>query len=149
MQVRGIEAGVTVVDDFAHHPTEVAATVAAARQRWPRARLVAVFEPRTNTSRRNVFQQRYAQSFGGADRVLIVPPFDIERIPVAERFDSSALVEALRGDGLDAMLIADADTVVERLAPALAPETVVLIMSNGAFGGVHDKLLAALRARGG
>ncbi len=149
MQVRGVEAGVTVVDDFAHHPTEVAATVGAARQRWPRAQLVAVFEPRTNTSRRNVFQQRYPHSFGGADRVIIVPPFDIERIPAAERFDSGALVEALRGGGLDAMLIADADAVVERLAPELAPETVVLIMSNGAFGGVHDKLLAALRARGG
>ncbi len=149
MQVRGVEAGVTVVDDFAHHPTEVAATVRAARQRWPRAELVAVFEPRTNTSRRSVFQQRYPHSFAGAERVIIVPPFDIESIPVAERFDSGALVEALRGDGVDAMLVGDADAVVERLAAELAPESVVLIMSNGAFGGIHDKLLTALRARGG
>jgi len=149
MQVRGEAGGVVVVDDFAHHPTEVAETVRAARARWPESPLVAVFEPRTNTSRRRFFQQRYPASFDGADRVVIVPPFDTSGIPPEERFDSAALVEALRGRGLDAMLMTDSDDVVAHLAPALAPGAVVLVMSNGAFGGVHEKLLGALRSRQG
>jgi len=147
MQVRGEAAGVTVVDDFAHHPTEVEETVRAARAHWPGAELVAVFEPRTNTSRRRFFQARYPNSFDGADRVIIVPPFDTSAIPQAERFDSTALVKALRDRGLDAMLMADADDVVARLTPGLPPGAVVLVMSNGAFGGIHAKLLDALRAR--
>ncbi len=147
MQVRGEAAGVVVVDDFAHHPTEVAETVRAARARWPRGQLVAVFEPRTNTSRRRFFQQRYPLAFDGADRVVIVPPFDTGAIPEHERFDSGALVTALRGRGLDAMLMADADDVVARLTPELPEGAVVLVMSNGAFGGIHSKMLGALRAR--
>jgi UDP-N-acetylmuramate: L-alanyl-gamma-D-glutamyl-meso-diaminopimelate ligase len=149
MQVRGVEAEVTVVDDFAHHPTEVFETVRAARDRWPLAQLVAVFEPRTNTSRRRFFQQRYPLSFDGADRIVIVPPFDTGQIPIQERFDSTALVEALRSRGRDAILMSDADEVVDALAGQLQAGAVVLVMSNGAFGGIHDKLLAALRARTG
>ncbi len=147
MQERGTAAGVTVVDDFAHHPTEVTETVRAVRERWPDAHLVAVFEPRTNTSRRRFFQDRYPESFGGADRVVIVPPFDTSKIPEHERFDSAALVEALRSRGQDAILLANADEVVARLAPGLPPGAVVLVMSNGAFGSIHEKLLKALKAR--
>ncbi|RPI01024.1 MAG: UDP-N-acetylmuramate--L-alanine ligase, partial [Zetaproteobacteria bacterium] len=86
MQVRGVVDGVTVIDDFAHHPTKVRETVRAARARYPRSRLVAVFEPRTATSRRKVFQEAYPASFAAADDVIVVPPFDAERIPEAERF---------------------------------------------------------------
>jgi UDP-N-acetylmuramate: L-alanyl-gamma-D-glutamyl-meso-diaminopimelate ligase len=111
MQVRGVAAGITVIDDFAHHPTEVAETVNAARRRYLRSRLVAVFEPRTNTSRRSFFQKRYAESFGGADLVVLVPPFDSANIPAEERFDSDRLVGALRNRGQDASLCADADDV--------------------------------------
>jgi len=147
MQVRGVVEGVTVIDDFAHHPTKVRETVRAARARYPQARMVAVFEPRTNTSRRNIFQASYPASFPGADLVVVVPPFGIEAIPAAERFDSAALVAALRQRGQEARLSATADAVVEELAGTLEPGAVVLIMSNGAFDGIHEKLLAALRAR--
>lgn len=148
MQVRGVVDGVTVIDDFAHHPTKVRETVRGARARYPRARLVAVFEPRTATSRRKLFQESYPDAFPGADEVIVVPPFDAEKIPEAERFDSAALVAALEGRGQTARLHADAGGVVADLAGRLGPETVVLIMSNGAFDDIHQQLLAALRARG-
>ncbi len=148
MQVRGIVNGVTVIDDFAHHPTKVRETVRAARARYPKARLVAVFEPRTNTSRRHFFQDTYPASFDAADEVIVVPPFDLDKIPAAERFDSDALVAALRQMGKEAILHRSADAVVADLASRLGEGTVVLIMSNGAFDDIHEKLLAALRAAG-
>jgi UDP-N-acetylmuramate: L-alanyl-gamma-D-glutamyl-meso-diaminopimelate ligase len=149
MQVRGVVDGVTVIDDFAHHPTKVRETVLAARARYPQARLVAVFEPRTNTSRRKIFQQTYETSFLPADEVLLVPAYDAEKVPEGDRFDSAALAVALQRSGQRAALHADADAVVSALAGEAQPGTVVLIMSNGPFGGIHDKLLAALRARQG
>jgi UDP-N-acetylmuramate: L-alanyl-gamma-D-glutamyl-meso-diaminopimelate ligase len=147
MQVRGVVDGVTVIDDFAHHPTKVRETVRGARARYPHARLVAVFEPRTNTSRRKIFQDAYPSSFAGADEVVLVPPFDAEKIPEAERFDSAALVAALRQNGQAAALCASTGEVVAALSKRLRPGAVVLIMSNGAFDNIHEKLLSALRAR--
>jgi len=149
MQVRGTVDGVTVIDDFAHHPTKVRETVRAARTRYPQARLVAVFEPRTATSRRKVFQEAYPASFAGADEVLVVPPFEAEKVPAADRFDSAALVAALARAGQRAALLPGADAVVAELARRPPGEAVVLVMSNGAFDGIHEKLLAALRARRG
>jgi UDP-N-acetylmuramate: L-alanyl-gamma-D-glutamyl-meso-diaminopimelate ligase len=145
MQVRGVERGVTVIDDFAHHPTKVRETVAAARARYPQAHLVAVFEPRTNSSRRNVFQKEYPSSFSGADRVVITLPFEMEKIPEDERFDSAALVRVLQAGGQTAQLAPNADAVVKELAPSLPRGSVVLIMSNGDFDGIHEKLLTALK----
>jgi UDP-N-acetylmuramate: L-alanyl-gamma-D-glutamyl-meso-diaminopimelate ligase len=147
MQVRGVAAGVTVIDDFAHHPTAVRETVRAVRRLYPAAELVAVFEPRTNTSRRRFFQDRYPRAFGDADRVVLVPPYDPARIPEEERFDSGRLVEDLRARGQDARLAADADEVVRMLKGGLDPGAVVLVMSNGAFDGIHNKLLEALGER--
>ncbi len=147
MQVRGVIDGVTVIDDFAHHPTKVRETVRGVRMRYPRCHLVAVFEPRTATSRRNVFQESYAASFAGADEVILVPPFDAEKIPEAERFDSAALVTALRQRGQAAALQGNADEVVTDLSRRLGGDSTVLIMSNGAFDNIHEKLLSALRAR--
>jgi UDP-N-acetylmuramate: L-alanyl-gamma-D-glutamyl-meso-diaminopimelate ligase len=147
MQVRGLVGGVTVIDDFAHHPTKVRETVRAARARYPDARLVAVFEPRTNTSRRKVFQDTYPASFPGADEVVVVPPFDADKLPEAERLDPQALVAALRQHGQQAVLHRNADEVVADLARRVPRGSVVLIMSNGAFDGIHDKLLDALKAR--
>ena len=149
MQVRGVVDGVTVIDDFAHHPTKVRETVRAARTRYPRSHLVAVFEPRTATSRRKVFQEAYQTSFAAADEVVIVPPFDAEKIPEAERFNSAALVAALQQNGQKAVLHENADEVVAALSSRLSQDTVVLIMSNGAFDNIHEKLLLALRARQG
>lgn len=147
MQVRGLVDGVTVIDDFAHHPSKVRETVQAVRARYPRSHVLAVFEPRTNTSRRKIFQDAYAASFAGADEVVAVPPFDAEKIPEAERFDSAVLVTALRQQGQKAVLHGNADEVVADLSGRLAKGTVVLIMSNGAFDNIHEKLLSALRAR--
>jgi UDP-N-acetylmuramate: L-alanyl-gamma-D-glutamyl-meso-diaminopimelate ligase len=147
MQVRGVVGGVTVIDDFAHHPTKVRETVRAARARYPRSHLVAVFEPRTATSRRKVFQEAYSASFAAADEVILVPPFDAEKIPEAERFDSAALVAALQRNGQKAALRGNVDEVVAELAGRLGKNSVVLIMSNGAFDNIHEKLLSALRSR--
>jgi UDP-N-acetylmuramate: L-alanyl-gamma-D-glutamyl-meso-diaminopimelate ligase len=147
MQVRGVAAGITVIDDFAHHPTEVRETVYAARRRYPRSTLAAVFEPRTNTSRRNLFQDRYAESFEGADRVVLVPPFDPARIPEDERFDSARLVAALKLRGQAAVLCENVKRVVELLAGELKDGDVVLVMSNGAFDDIHEKLLAEFSKR--
>ena len=147
MQVRGVVDGVTVIDDFAHHPTKVRETVRAIRARYARSHLVAVFEPRTNTSRRKIFQEVYAASFPGADEVVVVPPFDIEKIPEAERFDSAALVAALQHKDQRAVLHGNVDEVVADLSGRLGSDTVVLIMSNGAFDNIHEKLLSALRSR--
>jgi UDP-N-acetylmuramate: L-alanyl-gamma-D-glutamyl-meso-diaminopimelate ligase len=144
MQVRGVVGGVTVIDDFAHHPTKVRETVRAARDRYLKAHLVAVFEPRTNTSRRKFFQASYPDSFPGADEVIVVPPFDAEKIPEADRFDSAALVAALRRSGQKASIHGSADAVVADLSARLEPDAVVLIMSNGPFDNIHEKLLAAL-----
>ncbi len=147
MEVRGVANGVTVLDDFAHHPTAVRETIAAARGKFPSANLVAVFEPRTNTSRRNIFQNQYAVSFSGADQVIVVPAFRAEQIPEADRFDSSTLVNALNERGQKAQCIDSVDKVVAHLAETLAPQSVVLIMSNGAFDNIHAKLLDALRQK--
>jgi UDP-N-acetylmuramate: L-alanyl-gamma-D-glutamyl-meso-diaminopimelate ligase len=147
MQVRGVAGGVTVIDDFAHHPTKVRETVRAARARYPGSHVVAVFEPRTATSRRKVFQEAYPASFAGADEVVLVPPFDAEKIPEAERFDSAALVAVLQRNGQKAVLRGDANEVVADLAGRLGQGAVVLIMSNGAFDNIHEKLLSALRGR--
>lgn len=149
MQVRGVVDGITIIDDFAHHPTKVRETVRAARARYPRSHLVAVFEPRTATSRRKVFQEAYPASFAAADEVVLVPPFDAEKIPEAERFDSEALAAALRERGQKAALYRSADEVVAALSAQLRRDTVVLIMSNGAFDNIHEKLLSALRGRQG
>ena len=147
MQVRGVVDGVMVIDDFAHHPTKVRETVQAVRARYPRSRLVAVFEPRTNTSRRKIFQETYLASFAGADEVIVVPPYDADKIPEADRFDAAALVAALQKNGQQAARYPTADEVVSALSGRLGKDTVVLIMSNGAFDNIHEKLLLALHAR--
>jgi UDP-N-acetylmuramate: L-alanyl-gamma-D-glutamyl-meso-diaminopimelate ligase len=146
LQERGRAAGVTVIDDFAHHPTKVKATVQAARRRYAGQKLVAVFEPRSNTSRRKVFQNQYVQSFDDADEIILVPPFGAEQIPPEERLDTEKLAADLRARGKDARCLPGTDLVLEELS-GLQPGAVVLIMSNGSFDGLHGRLLEALRRR--
>ncbi len=147
-EVRGEVRGVTVLDDFAHHPTAVRETIAAVRAGWPGRRLVAVFEPRTNTSRRKVFQADYATAFDGADLVVIaaVPDAPIYSATgeVTERFSAEELARDLRARGLDARAIDGVGAIVDWLDSRLAPGDVVLAMSNGAFGGFWDELLKRL-----
>lgn len=146
-EVIGEPGGVTVLDDFAHHPTAVASTIGALRQRFGDRRLWVAWEPRSATSRRNVFQEAYAAAFDGADQVVIAEPYDTSRIPEDERFDAEKLVRDLAERGVEAQLIADADAIAHTLAVAAHPGDVVAIFSNGAFGGLHGKVLELLAAR--
>ena len=145
--VRGVSAGVTVIDDFAHHPTAVRATLQATRDRYPGRRIWAVFEPRTNTTRRSVFQDEYARSFDDAERIVVAAVDHPERAPEGQRFSVERLITDLRARGKEAVLIPEVPAIVDLLAREARKDDVVLVMSNGAFGGLHDKLLAALASR--
>jgi len=147
-EVRGVQGGVTVIDDFAHHPTAVRETIAATRARFAGRPLWAVFEPRTNTTRRDVFQIEYTRAFDGADEVVIAPVDHPERAPEGHRFNVHQLVEDLRLVGIAARHLAGGvPEIVTYVARRARPGDVVLIMSNGGFGGIHDRLLEALKAR--
>ena len=146
-EIRGVVDNVVVVDDFAHHPTAVRETIGAIKARFRGRRVWAIFEPRTNTSRRDVFQEEYARAFDGADRIVIAPVDHPERAPEGRRFDVERLIDDLTGRSLAAETVADVDRIVKLLADELRPGDVVLVMSNGSFGRIHEKLLAALGAR--
>ncbi|MCB9745328.1 MAG: UDP-N-acetylmuramate:L-alanyl-gamma-D-glutamyl-meso-diaminopimelate ligase [Alphaproteobacteria bacterium] len=141
-------AGVTIIDDFAHHPTAVKVTTEALRLRFGGRRLWVVFEPRSNTSRRKVFQDVYPECFDAADLVIIKESYD-ERIPEAERFDPKQLAAELRGRGLEATSFAEVEEIVDTLAANVMEGDVVAFYSNGGFGGIHRKLEAALKLRFG
>jgi UDP-N-acetylmuramate: L-alanyl-gamma-D-glutamyl-meso-diaminopimelate ligase len=145
MEVRGEVGGVTVIDDFAHHPTAVRETIAAVRQRYPDRRLVAVFEPRSYTAQRRESQDAYEEALAAADEVVIAGLFHPERYTQQTALDPHALVSAWQRAGKRAAYIPAPDDIVTDLTPHLGPGDVVLIMSNGGFGGIHEKLLAALR----
>ena len=150
LEVRGEAAGVTVLDDFAHHPTAVEASIGAARARYPGRRIVAIFEPRTNTSRRALFQQRYAEAFDAADCVIIRSVADTPIYSatgeVSERLSADRLADDLRARGLEAMALADVAEIVAAVTRSARPGDVALVMSNGDFEGIWQKLLDALAA---
>ncbi|HET9985974.1 MAG TPA: UDP-N-acetylmuramate:L-alanyl-gamma-D-glutamyl-meso-diaminopimelate ligase [Longimicrobiales bacterium] len=147
MEVRGEVGGVTVIDDFAHHPTAVRETIQAVRQRYPGRRVVAVFEPRSYTAQRREFQGDYQRAMAGADRIVIAGLFHPERYTRDTGLDPIEMVAAWRAAGKPADYIPAADDIVRTLTPELRAGDVVLIMSNGGFGGIHGKLLEALRGR--
>ena len=147
-EVRGEAAGVLVIDDFAHHPTAVRETVSAVRERYADRRLVAVFEPRSNSSRRNIFQTQYAEAFDPADLILIAEPPQMGTIPLEERFSSPRLVDDLRRRSLEAVFGGPSEALLEVLFENIHPGDVVLIMSNGGFDNLHERLLERLREHG-
>lgn len=149
LEVRAEVAGVTIIDDFAHHPTAIAATLTALRRRYAGRRLWAVLEPRSNTMRRNVFQQQLAQSLTLADRVALASVYfkATDTLAADARLDVSAVVDELNRQGTPAAQYADADAIIAALVPQLASGDVVAILSNGGFGGIYEKLPAALEAR--
>ncbi len=147
MQVRGVVDGVTVIDDFAHHPTAVRETLQAVAQKYPQRRIVAIFEPRSWTSRKKVFQQQYAQAFSSASEVVIAPLFESFRLAADDQLSVEELVAALAAQGKVAASIEGAEAIVAYLAPRLRSGDVVVIMSNGGFGGIHQKMLEALESR--
>lgn len=143
-EVRGVKNGIVVMDDFAHHPTAVRETVGAVRSIYPDGRLVAVFEPRTNTSMRDVFQGVYPRSFDGADLICVREPPLLEKIPAGRRFSSRKLVDDLRARGKDARYFEHTEAIIDFLKVAALPGDVVLVMSNGGFDNIHDRLLEVL-----
>ncbi len=148
-EVRGVAGGVTVVDDFAHHPRAVEMTLAAVRGAFPSARLLACFEPRSNTSRRNLHQAHYARpsTWGDAAQVFLLRPAPTDRVPEAERLDLDAVVRDLSTAGKPARAFAGVDEMVPAVVAWARPGDVVVAMSNGAFGGIWGKLLEALGPR--
>jgi UDP-N-acetylmuramate: L-alanyl-gamma-D-glutamyl-meso-diaminopimelate ligase len=143
-EVRGVKNGITVMDDFAHHPTAVRETIRAVKPFYPRGRLIAVFEPRTNTSMRNVFQHVYPEAFDEADVVCIRKPPLLSKIPELERFSSEDLVRDLRRKGKDAHYFPDTDAIIDFVCGRAGENDLVLIMSNGGFDNIHERLLEAL-----
>ena len=143
-EVAGEFKGVLVLQDFAHHPTAVAVTLQAVRQGYPERRLVAVFEPRTNTSRRRIFQAPYAAAFKDADLILVREPPDLWKVEPEEQFSSRQLVADLARQGKTAFYYPDTDQLLAGLLPLLSPGDLVLIMSNGDFDHLVPRLCEAL-----
>jgi UDP-N-acetylmuramate: L-alanyl-gamma-D-glutamyl-meso-diaminopimelate ligase len=148
MQLRGDVSGVSVYDDFAHHPTAIAETLAGLRSAFPRRRIWAVFEPRSATSCRRVFQQDFARAFDGADEVVIAAVFR-SSLPESERLSAEQLVADLRAAGKRARHIPAVDDIVAAIAKEQRMGDLVVIMSNGGFGGIHQKLIDALAVLAG
>jgi UDP-N-acetylmuramate: L-alanyl-gamma-D-glutamyl-meso-diaminopimelate ligase len=146
-EVIGEPGGVTVIDDFAHHPTAVNLTLHALKQRFGDRRLWAVWEPRSATSRRATFQEEYAKSFGAADKVIIAKPYNQDGIPESERFSAEALVRGLTTHALDAITLPTTAQISATLAARVLPGDVVAILSNGGFDGLHQDLLERLNTR--
>jgi UDP-N-acetylmuramate: L-alanyl-gamma-D-glutamyl-meso-diaminopimelate ligase len=147
LEVRAEVNGITIVDDFAHHPTAIAQTLTALRTRYAGRRLWAVLEPRSNTLRRRVFQQELAEALALADAAIVAAIFKAEAIPASERLEVQAVIDDLIRRGLPAWHLADADAIVSTIAPELKSGDVVAILSNGGFGGIYEKLPARLQQR--
>jgi UDP-N-acetylmuramate: L-alanyl-gamma-D-glutamyl-meso-diaminopimelate ligase len=146
-EVRGEANGVKVIDDFGHHPTAIAQTLKALRHRYPGHRLWAIFEPRSNTTRRAVFQKSLPAALSLADGVFISQVARLEQIPENERLQPEAVVRDIAREKRPAFYEKDANAIVERIVPLLQPNDVVTVFSNGGFDGIHEKLLARLRDR--
>ena len=147
-EIRGEERGVTVIDDFAHHPTAVRETLRGLRNRYPERRLVAVFEPRSWSSRLAVFQDEYTTAFQSADYVVIASVFDSQKVSEkGKSLDTRKLIEGISEQNKPAFALPGADEIITHLLPQLREGDVVAIMSNGGFGGIHEKLLTALKAK--
>jgi UDP-N-acetylmuramate: L-alanyl-gamma-D-glutamyl-meso-diaminopimelate ligase len=145
LEVRGRERGVTVIDDFGHHPTAIRETLIALRRRYPGQRLWAIFEPRSNTTRRAVFQQQLPEALQLADGILISQVAALEQIPAQDRLHPEAVVGTLLEAGRMAFSEPNAAAIVERIVPLLERDDVVTVFSNGGFDGIHAKLLEALK----
>jgi len=146
LEVRAEVNGITIIDDFAHHPTAIRETLRALRTSYPGRRLWAVLEPRSNTLRRNVFEEALIDSLALADRSIVAGVFKLEAIPERERLHPENVVAALCSRGVVSALHADADAIVAAMVPELKPGDVVAILSNGGFGGIYEKLPKAIEA---
>jgi UDP-N-acetylmuramate: L-alanyl-gamma-D-glutamyl-meso-diaminopimelate ligase len=146
LEVKAEVNGITIIDDFAHHPTAITETLKALRTRYPGRRLWAILEPRSNTMRRNVLQQELAKALAGADEVVVAGVFKSDAIPENERLDIYAVMGDVKRKGKNARVISDVDAIVAMAAVEMRPGDVVAILSNGGFGGIYEKLPQRLRA---
>ena len=147
LEVKGEAGGVVVIDDFAHHPTAIAETLRAVRQRYAGRRLWCVLEPRSGSLRRNVFQDKLAAAFDQADEIILAEVFGADQLVPEERLDTGRLIADIERRGRPARFLPGVDAIVAHVAAAARPADVVAVLSNGGFGGIHEKLLAALAAR--
>ena len=143
-EVRGEARGVKVIDDFGHHPTAISQTLEALRHRYPGCRVWAIFEPRSNTTRRAVFQKELPEAFKLADGVFISQVARLEQIPEMERLNPEAVVDAIAQSGHPGFYEPNADAIVDRIVPMLKPKDIVVVFSNGGFDNIHQKLLNRL-----
>jgi len=148
MDVKGEIGGVLVVDDFAHHPTAVKATIEAARTRWPGRRLWAILEPRSNSMRRKVFQEALPKALALGDRVILGGVYRAQQLSDDNRMDPEAVAADVRKLGKDAQVFSSSDAIAEHLAAAAKAGDLLLIMSNGSFDGLCEKLLKKLGSAG-
>jgi UDP-N-acetylmuramate: L-alanyl-gamma-D-glutamyl-meso-diaminopimelate ligase len=144
MELRGISGGVSVIDDFGHHPTAIRETLRALRLKYGSEKLWAIFEPRSNTTRRNVFQSELAVAFAAADAVVIAQVARLEQLPPQDRLDPAKLMEDLKASAKESAYLPDTDAIVEYVASRAKGGDVVCVFSNGGFGGIHEKLLRSL-----
>lgn len=144
LELRGESRGVSVVDDFAHHPTAIRETIRSARLRFPRRKVWAVFEPRSFTARSRVFQEDFASALGEADAVILAAVFSSSRLPAEQELSEERVIEQLQEAGKPAWFLPEVDAIVALLEENVEPGDVVLGMSNGGFGGFHQKLLDRL-----
>jgi UDP-N-acetylmuramate: L-alanyl-gamma-D-glutamyl-meso-diaminopimelate ligase len=147
LEVRARIGGVTIIDDFAHHPTAIRETLRALRSVYPQSRVWAVLEPRSNTLRRKVLEGEIVDSLAMADRVVVAGVYQQERIPEDERLHPEDVVRRINEAGTPAELRADADAIVDAIVPQVQPGDVVAILSNGGFDGIYEKLPARLKQR--
>jgi UDP-N-acetylmuramate: L-alanyl-gamma-D-glutamyl-meso-diaminopimelate ligase len=144
MEVRGIAGGVTLIDDFGHHPTAIRETLRALRIKYPREKIWAIFEPRSNTTRRNVFQYELAESFADANAVVVSEVARLEQLAAEERLNPEKLMQDLKASGKDAAYLPDVDSIVAHIGKGAQGGDIVCVFSNGGFGGIHGKLLERL-----
>jgi len=147
MEVRGIAGGVTVVDDFGHHPTAIRETLRALRIKYPHQKIWAVFEPRSNTTRRNVFQAELATAFVDADAVVVAQVARLEMLTPTERLDPARLMQDLQVAGKPSAYLPDVDAIVSHVSKNVQGGDVICVFSNGGFGGIHGKLLERMGRR--
>ncbi len=147
-EIRGIAQGITVIDDFAHHPTAVKETLAGLKMASPQNRLVAVFEPRTNSSRRAIFQKEYAEAFTDADLILLREPVPLQNVAAEDHFSSTRLAEDIRRTQPNAWSFQNTAEILDHLETHLRHGDIVAILSNGGFDDIHERLLERLKKRG-
>ena len=146
-ELRGEEKNVKVIDDFGHHPTAIAATIGALKQRYPDSKIWAIFEPRSNTSRRNLLQSELEDSLSQADGVIISEVPNPEKVPDGELLDVESVIENLSSKDKVAFIGLSSDDIVNKLIPLTSSGDTIVVLSNGGFGGIHDKLLEALKVK--